>query len=448
MYRYPTEIDAGKLDHLSRWIKLKTEQGAGDLQHIVDEVHRFIDSRIGCVETQPDDPDLALCEPADLDAIRSLRPAGVRRIWAELPRQEYLRRLQGAMFSRFAGCTLGSPVELHSVEAMEAWASYVGDEFPPVDYWLQVDRPSATRYAVSLREDLARGRIRHVPSDDDVGYTILGLLILEECGPDFTTADVAATWQKYFLRDCAYTAERITYDNLTRGLDPSIAGETGNYDRQLIGAGIRCDPWAYAAPGWPEKAAELAYRDAFTSHRRNGIYGSMYFAAAISAAFTVDDPVEALHIGLQEIPSDCLLAREVKWALAEAPNIKGYRDGHAAVNERFAGMNRVHTINNAVLTVWGITIGGRDVTSVLSQTVAMGYDNDCTAATAGSIVGAAVGIDNVPERWYKPFNNKVRIYLKDRNDFELDDLVQRFASQAGTMFASSGDSDWRRRSAE
>jgi ADP-ribosylglycohydrolase len=358
----------------------------------------------------------------------------VRRIWSELPADEYLRRLQGAMFSRFAGCTLGSPVELHSLEAMENWAAYVGDEFPPVDYWSQVDRPSATRYAVSLREDFARNKLRFVPSDDDIGYTILGLLILEECGVDFTTADVAAKWQEYFLRECAHTAERITYDNLVRGVDPSVAGEVGNFDRQLIGADIRCDPWAYAAPGWPEKAAELAYRDAFTSHRRNGIYGSMFFAAVISAAFTVDDPVEALHIGLEEIPADCLLAREVKWALAEAPNIKDYRDGHAAVNERFAGMNRVHTINNAVLTVWGITIGGRDVTKVISQTVAMGYDNDCTAATAGSIVGAAVGVNNVPEHWYKPFNNKVKIYLKDRNDFELDDLVQRFATQAAAVF--------------
>ena len=436
MYNYPTDIDQGKLDQLARWIKLKTEQGAGDLQHIVDDVHRFIDDRIDDVQNLPDDQVLQSKEPDDLPGIRRLRPPGARRIWNSLPEDEYRRRLQGAMFSRFAGCTLGSPVELYSLDAMRSWADYVGDQFPPVDYWSRVDRPNGARYAVSLREDFGRDKLRQVPSDDDIGYTILGLLILEDCGVEFTRADVARKWHQYLLRDCAHTAERITYDNLSRGVDPAEAGDLGNCDRQLIGADIRCDPWAYAAPGWPEKAAEMAYRDSSLSHRRNGVYGAMYFAAVISAAFTVDDPVEALRIGLQEIPSDCLLAREVTWALSEASNIKDYSDANAAVQERFGTMNRVHTINNAVLTVWGITIGGTDVTRVIGETVAMGYDNDCTAATAGSIVGAAVGIDNVSEHWYKPFNNKVKIYLSGGSDFELDDLVRRFALQAESVFAA------------
>ena len=80
------------------------------------------------------------------------------------------------------------------------------------------------------------------------------------------------------------------------------AAEKDNPFCEWIGADIRADPWGYLAPGWPEKAAEMAWRDAYLSHRRNGIYGEMFFAAAISAAFTVDHPVEALEIGLTEIP--------------------------------------------------------------------------------------------------------------------------------------------------
>ncbi len=85
----------------------------------------------------------------------------------------------------------------------------------------------------------------------------------------------------------------------------------------------------------------------------------------------MDDPVETLHIGLEEIPAACLLADGIRWALDEAPNIEDYRDAHQAVTERYGRMNRVHTINNACLTVWGITIGGRDFTKVISETVAM-----------------------------------------------------------------------------
>lgn len=75
------------------------------------------------------------------------------------------------------------------------------------------------------------------------------------------------------------------------GGDQSAAGYRNNSSVQSIAAWTRADAWGYAAPGWPEKAAELAFKDASANHRRNGVYGSMFFAAAIAAAFAVDDPV-------------------------------------------------------------------------------------------------------------------------------------------------------------
>ncbi|MHC4873650.1 MAG: ADP-ribosylglycohydrolase family protein [Planctomycetota bacterium] len=66
----------------------------------------------------------------------------------------------------------------------------------------------------------------------------------------------------------------------------------------------------------------MAYKDAYISHRRQGIYGEMFFSAAIAAAFYTDDPVEALRIGLTEIPRSCALAKAVKWALKVSPEIK------------------------------------------------------------------------------------------------------------------------------
>jgi len=93
-------------------------------------------------------------------------------------------------------------------------------------------------------------------------------------------------------------------------------------------------------------------------------------------------------------------------------------------------MSGVHTNLNACLTIFGLSIGGNDVTRVISETVAMGYDNDCTAATAGSIVGAIVGKAGVPEHWYRDFNNTVLSYLIDRPLFHIDDLIDRFTKLA------------------
>lgn len=72
----------------------------------------------------------------------------------------------------------------------------------------------------------------------------------------------------------------------------------------------------------PEKAASMAYHDAFLSHRRNGIYGEMFLAAAQSAAFTVDSPVEAIKIALTEIPKNCSLHKDIEWALDVGQHVK------------------------------------------------------------------------------------------------------------------------------
>ena len=81
--------------------------------------------------------------------------------------------------------------------------------------------------------------------------------------------------------------------------------------REWIGAQIRADGWGYACAGNPERAAEFAYRDACWTHRANGIYGEMMFAAIMAAAFVVSDPIELVNIGLSEIPQNCKLAEQV-----------------------------------------------------------------------------------------------------------------------------------------
>jgi ADP-ribosylglycohydrolase len=271
-----------------------------------------------------------------------------------------------------------------------------------------------------------------VAVDDDITYTVLGLLIAEDHGIDFTVDDVARAWLKYLPYAC--TAEEIALNNLKKGIPAKQAADLDNPCCQWIGADIRSDPWAYMAPAFPEKAAAMAYHDAYLSHRRNGIYGEMFFSAAQSAAFAVDNAVDALQIGLSEIPSDCLLARDIRWALQEGKNIRNYRQARQAVEDKFKGMSGVHTNNNACLTIFGLMIGGNDVTKVLSETVAMGLDNDCTTATAGSIVGAIVGKDGIPGHWTKNFNNKVMTYMIDRELFQSDDLVALFAAQARKVY--------------
>lgn len=422
------------VDELLPWAEVRHEQKAlgGKVRSRLAALKKQVVALQRELERAEPSPTLRKREPDDLPGIRALRPDGPRRLWERFDAAAYRDRLRGALLSRAAGCTLGAMVEMWPVERMERFARHIGDAFPPEDYWSRAAQPDIVRYGLSPFDDYARPNLRHVPVDDDITYTLLGLLILEEFGPGFTTEDVGKAWVRLLPMACS--AEQVTLENLRAGVAAKRAGVKGNPYHEWIGADIRADPWGYAAPAWPERAAEMAWRDAALSHRMNGVYGAMYFAAAIAAAFTVDHPLEACRIALGEIPRRCRLATDLAWALDVADQVTDYRDARRRVDERFRGMSRVHTNNNACLTVFGLAIGGRDVTRVLGQTVAMGLDNDCTAATAGSIVGAVVGADGVPEYWVRPFRGKVRSYLRDHEWFTFADLQKRFTRAARAVW--------------
>ena len=429
-YNYP-EPFADIERNLNHWAQVKAETGASGLAEKIAEIHALFEEKLAELRALPDDPALRAAEPDDLPGIRALRPAGPRRYWTELPETTYRDRLAGAWLGRCAGNVLGSIVELWAPDKMEAWAAYLGEDFPPVDYWKEAERPFEYKYETSRRDAFTPSKMDGVPTDDDLIYTQVGLLILEDYGIDFNTDDVGAAWLKYL----PVSPASPVLGNLQAGVPPVEAAAVDNPTMFWIIGDIACDPWGYAAPGYPEKAAEFAWRGARVSSRRNGIYGAMYFSAAISAAFALGDPLAALEAGLSEIPADCVLAREVRWALDAADGIKDYRDARAAADQRYAGMHPVHTINNAALTIWGLTIGGDDFSKVIGETVAMGLDNDCTAATAGSIFGAAYGQDSIPAHWTRNFNNKAHSFIHGIESFAIDDMINRFTAQAQSVHA-------------
>lgn len=347
-----------------------------------------------------------------------------------IKREIYENRLRAAFLCRAAGCTLGAPVEGWSTREMEELASSLGTSFPPTDYWKEIPSPERERYIVETFGSYTKKGLSRIPCDDDIGYTLLSLFIAEEAKdyPDITLSDVASAWQKYITVAC--TAEDVALKNLQNGVPPEKAAELGNPYSEWIGADIRCDGYGYMNPGNPASAADMAETDALISHRGNGVYGSRFFAAAIASAFLLSDVKSSLYAALAYIPSDCQLFSALSWALGLWGRIGDYKEASALVDEKFPGMNPVHTVNNACLTVFALSLGGRDCGSVISNAVAMAHDCDCTAATAGSIVGAAYGTDCIDAKWYMPFGDSVGSYFNGAPEYFVSDILARFEKKA------------------
>ena len=415
----------GKMEEVNDYSRLVAEYGYIDeAKEAVEKLQTALATAVDTLKKLATENETA-DEPSDYDAIRKLCPGGNNPVKTISNLED---RMAGAVLGRFAGCILGAPVEMWQIEDMELAAKYAGMDFPPRDYWSVVGSPWNIRYGVDANCKYSRDGMDGVPVDDEITYTILGLLIIERYGFDFTVEQVGEIWLELLPYAC--TAEDVALKNLKKGIPAKEAGIVDNQYLQWIGADIRADGFGYAAAGDPEKAAKMGYVDAYLSHRRNGIYGEMFFAAAIAAAFTVNDALEAIQIALREIPTTCALYRDIEWALEVGPNIKDFRHARDVVDERFDGMSQVHTNNNACLTVFGLYLGKGDFTETISNVVAMGLDNDCTGATVGSIIGAVVGERGISPHWTKPFNDKVRTYLNGMPEFSIKDVIARFVKLA------------------
>ena len=220
LFEYPESIS--KWDRkIKAYAQQKVEFGAPGVAEKVAEIEALIAQKIAELDALPNDAALAKAEPDELEAIRRLRPAGARRMWTALP-DDFRERLEGSWLGRCAGCTLGSIVEGWTVERMEQWAEYLGDEYPLVDYWSAAEQPHMKKYQTSLREDFTAAKMNGVPTDDDLNYTLLGLMILEEYGLDFSTDELGEAWVKYL--PFAFTAEGIALDNLRQGCAADAGG--------------------------------------------------------------------------------------------------------------------------------------------------------------------------------------------------------------------------------
>lgn len=365
-------------------------------------------------------------EPSDLEAIRAARPASrpalppLRLTAAELRDRAY-----GAWLGRVCGCLLGKPVEGWRRERMWGYLRETG-RFPLQGYFsLEAPPEVRERYQVSDRRPFIE-TVQFMPEDDDTNYTATGLALLKRHGPGFTPVDVANFWlgEIPLLHLC--TAERVAYRNLALLLPPPASASYRNVYREWIGAQIRADFWGYACPGNPELAAEFAWRDACISHVKNGIYGEMWAAAMIAAAFVTDDLRTILEAGLGQIPARCRLAEDVRAVMEWHSAGLSYDDAseriHARWDERRAH-DWCHTISNAMVVTLGLLWGERSFAATLTRAVQACFDTDCNGATAGSIVGILHGAREVPREWTAPFHDTLATGVTGYHRVRLADLA-------------------------
>ena len=294
----------------------------------------------------------------------------------QLSRTEYYDKVLACWLGKNIGGTLGAPFEIRKyVNALEFY-----DPVP--------DGPAP---------------------NDDLDLQLVWLKMLEDRGIDPSLSDFADYWKRY-LSAYPWNEYGFCHRNLERGLMPPISGCFENYFVDDMGSPIRSEIWACIAPGDPQLAASMAWKDAVLDHAGGeGMYGEMFWAAVESAAFVVRDPRTLIQIGLAMIPLPCAISRVVREAVWCSDN--GIR--WAEARERIATFHGHYMPCNAIpnhgFTILG-WLYGEGYGDSLCKAVNCGYDTDCTGATLGSVLGIVGGTGSIPEEWRRPIGDTIVLH--------------------------------------
>ncbi|CAL9368908.1 hypothetical protein SUDANB6_00819 [Streptomyces sp. enrichment culture] len=342
-------------------------------------------------------------------------------------------RVLGGWLGRIAGNMLGKPVEQGEVWTRERIDRYLrrAGALPLTDY---LPEPADDADALALRPEwrgCVRGRVHGSCRDDDVDYAVLGLHLLETHGFGFTTEQVGDLWLLRLPYLQTFTAERVAYRNLANGLKPPLTATYDNPYQEWIGALIRADVHGWTCPGAPGRAALLARRDAVLSHTGNGVYGAMWAAALISAAFTAATVREAVERALAVIPAGSRLARTVRRVVSLHDARMTWEDTLTTVSGETAGLGWIHVVPNAAVLTAGLLYGGGDFTRTIALTVRGGLDTDSNGATAGSVAGVFGGASAIPGQWKEPLRDTVRSAVFGFDGVRISELAERTLRLAG-----------------
>lgn len=339
----------------------------------------------------------------------------------------YADRVDAAWLGRIAGCNLGKPVEWGDHWTVDHIADYLrrADAYPLTDYFPVLDPMPAEFELNASWTHSTRGRVDGSARDDDIDYAILALHLLEKHGTQLTTHEVGEAWTEMLPLRQVFTAERAAYINLVNGLRSPHTARVRNPYREWIGAQIRGDVFGYVLPGNPWAAASLAYCDATLSHTANGVYGEMWAAALVSAAFTAPDARSAIETSLGVVPPRSRLAAAVRFVLALRDDGLDWLTARARIGDEYGQYAWVHTINNAAVVALGLLWGDGDFTTSVGRTVMSGLDTDSNGATVGSVSGILARRGGLPDTLIAPLHDRTRSALFGFDGSRISDLASR-----------------------
>jgi len=244
---------------------------------------------------------------------------------------------------------------------------------------------------------------------DDVYMDLTFVDVFEKHGLDAPVGEFAQAYAKaeYML----WHANQAGRYNILHGINAPLSGHwLNNPHADCIDYQIESDFAGLMSPGMPNTASEISDKIGHIMNYGDGWYGGIYVGAMYTLAFTSNDIGYVVKEALKTIPTQSrfykVIHDVIQWH-ALYPNDwkrtwfeieKKWTEDIGCPDGVFVPFNIDATVN-AAYVVLGLLYGDSDFTKTMEITTRAGQDSDCNPSSAGGILGAVIGYNNIPPYW-------------------------------------------------
>ena len=240
---------------------------------------------------------------------------------------------------------------------------------------------------------------------DDLYVEFMFLHSIRKYGLDVTAREMAEDWVKYLDKDRVWCANRGAYGNFLKGIWPPKSGHP-RYTTwgDAIDFQIEADLFGLICPGLPRISNAWGDKVGHIMNYGDGVYAGMAMAAMYSEAFFESDPHKLAEYSLQAIPAESGYAQMVRDVLDLHERYPNWEDSWRKLEPKWGQKDgkRVGGVDvriNGAYVYMGLLYGDGDFWKTMNISMRCGRDSDCNPSSSAGILGTALGLKGIPDKW-------------------------------------------------
>jgi hypothetical protein len=240
---------------------------------------------------------------------------------------------------------------------------------------------------------------------DDLYVEFMFLHSIRKYGLDVTAREMADDWVKYLDKDRVWCANRGAYGNFLKGIWPPQSGHPRNTPwGDAIDFQIEADLFGLICPGLPRISNAWGDKVGHIMNYGDGVYAGMAMAAMYSEAFFESDPHKLAQYSLQAIPAESGYAQMVRDVLDLHERYPNWEDAWQKLEPKWGQKDgkRVSGVDvriNGAYVYMGLLYGDGDFWKTMNISMRCGRDSDCNPSSSVGILGTALGLKGIPDKW-------------------------------------------------